>query len=218
MIQSGASGYGGVTESNVQRKIAAEVGEKAADLRAILPSLESMEQRFGEYFGLEVAQSLRGLQAAELEASFLGEYLKGQVTLYNTQIQGKIQETLQKLIHQGNLEVTELQNLAEMAKVEEAYFSSEFIEDPQTGDKLLVNKKTGEVITRFTGSGPGGGGGVQNVSDAPGKQTIYGENYGLNISPANQQKLDNIYNTSFDFGTTDLWGGGVVGPSGNAGY
>lgn len=166
MIQNRATGYGGVTESNVQRKIAQEVGERTGEMQNILPSLEAMESRFGEQLGLEYENRMEALLPFETEASFIDEYLKGQVTLYNTQIAGQLSNDLQRIINEGLRNVQELKNVVELAKAENDYFSSSWVDSE--GKKKLVNNRTGEVIAVLPGAAGGGGGGVTPVSNPPG--------------------------------------------------
>lgn len=165
IIQQKAKGYGGVTESNVQRKIAQEVGEQSKALATILPSLESMEGRFGEQLGLEFQQRMEALLPFETEATLLDEYLKGQVTLYNTQIAGQLSNELQKIINQGLRDVQELQNIVSLAKAENDYFSSSWIDSE--GMKKLVNNRTGEVIATLPGAKTTTGNGIIPRKDRP---------------------------------------------------
>lgn len=140
----------GISAPRLARRIEQRTSDVLPDFQKAIQNQAFLESIFGEQLGLEFQQRQETLLPYELEAGMISDYLKGQVTLYNTQIAGQLQNELQRIVNQGLRDVQELKNVAEMAKIENDYFDSSWIDSE--GQKKLVNNRTGEVIATLPGA------------------------------------------------------------------
>lgn len=102
-------------------------------------------QQFGEEeFGRRMGQEMMPF---ELEAGFIGDRAKREMTAYSEGAQRNLDLILEKIKYNQAITTAEIEKAAKLAVAEKSYFSSEF--KTIDGKTYLINKETGAIIEEY---------------------------------------------------------------------
>jgi hypothetical protein len=154
-IRERAAQTGAMTTGQIEQRIGAKVGERLPDVQRLTESLSHIGERIDQAFALEVGDRENVLIPLRQEAAMISDRLNRSITGFTTAMQSQTDVLISRLESEGKLAVAELQELAENARAENQYFSSQVTE--KDGRNVLMNMMTGEVIADLgpvkTGSG-----------------------------------------------------------------
>ncbi len=119
-------------------------------------------QQYGEEeFGRRMGQAM---MPYELEAGFIGDRAKREMTAYSESAQRNLDLILEKIRYNQAVTTAEIEKASALAIAEKQYFDSAF--KTIDGKTMLINSRTGEVIQEYGGGSSGGGGNIASDTDA----------------------------------------------------
>ena len=129
-----------VTQSQLDRLIAADIAKLSPEAIGAGQQVQFGEAEFGR-------RAERAIKPFEVEAGFLGEEFKNEFDLFKTQIQGDLDDRLERIKIEGTSDLENLKQANLLAQIEQAAKIGSFTD---LGDRYaLINPFTGEEIQSF---------------------------------------------------------------------
>lgn len=191
----------GMSAGRIQQRVGAKLADLAPQINTMTNRLGYLGNLINEEMQLSVEdRNTQTLLPLQQEAAFISDRLNREITGYTEVMKSNADLLSQKLANQGSLEVQELKNLAEIAKIEGDYYNSEI---RNIGGRVkLIDLRTGEQMDLGAeGNGKKPSDIISDTEELLGTPT---NNYGSYLDPANSgygysdPTIGHVYGTAWN--------------------